>query len=159
MEEYRIHLRVRQRSVETRGRTEYLHIFSMGVIMPEADFFKWLITQLPSNMTGAAALAALFLFAVKAKWIPLSVSWNNKKIITPEEKHYVTKEYLAENCEKRQTKLDKNMEERFKEIFTLLQVIDRKVDSNIMDTMKQVSQLEGTVRVLQERTSHHRKTD
>lgn len=124
----------------------------------DTEFIKFLVflkSQLPAGMTGVVTLAAFFMYAVKAQWIPLSVEWKNKKIIAPEQAHYVTEEQLMKNCDVRQTALDKKLEAQFRTVFSLLRSIEKKVD----DGLKNIAINARDIAVLQERTSHHRKDD
>lgn len=116
-------------------------------------------SQVPGWLMGVINLAAIVLYAIKAKWIPLSFTWGTKKIIAPEERHYVTKEHLMKNCDDRQSKLDKKLDEQFKEVFTLLRDIKDQMETAIKDMTKQIAEHDGSIRVLQDRTSHHRKDD
>lgn len=136
----------------------------------DGEIIKWILAQIPSNASGAVIAIAIFMYAVKAQWIPLSVSWKNKKIIAAEEDYkranYVTREYLMKNCENRQNKLDDTLNrqldyinEQFKNIFSILQTIDRKITDSSTELTKQISVHDGEIKVLQERTSHHRKDD
>ena len=125
----------------------------------DAELLQVILKQIPSNMLGAAILALLFLYAVKARWIPLSVSWGEKKIIRAEQPHYITEEVLLKHCKNRQDDLDNSMDKKFGEVFKLLRSIEKKVDEGMRDMTAKIADHATEIAVLKERSSHHRKDD
>ena len=64
-----------------------------------------------------------------------------------------------DNCEERQKALDGKLDLKFKEVFSMLTSIEKKVDEGIKDIAKQIATHAIEIAVLKERSSHHRKDD